>query len=76
MNDATTSKTIAINTIAMIATTPIGITICVIIQSTNAKTPTDINVARNQIIVSRIIDKKIFKIFFIIYNHLPYGISL
>lgn len=67
---------IAINTIATITTTPIGITILVIIQSTNANTPTDINVARNQIIISAIDDKKNFKIFFMIFNHLPYGISL
>lgn len=67
---------IAINTNVTIITTPIGITIFVIIQSTNANTPTDINVARNQTMVSTIIDKKNFKIFFIIFNHLPYGISL
>ena len=67
---------IAINTIATITTTPIGITIFVIIQNTNANTPTDINAARNQIIISAIDDKKNFKIFFMIFNHLPYGISL
>lgn len=67
---------IAINTIATITTTPIGITIFVIIQNANANTPTDMNVARNQTMVSTIIDKKNFKIFFIILNHLPYGISL
>lgn len=76
MNDVTTQKAIAINTIATITTTPIGITIFVIIQNANANTPTDMNVAKNQTMVSTIIDKKNFKIFFMILNHLPYGISL
>lgn len=76
MNDATTQKAIAINTIATITTTPIGITIFAIIQNANANTPTDMNVAINQTMVSTIIDKKNFKIFFMILNHLPYGISL
>jgi hypothetical protein len=74
---------IAINTIVTITTNPIGITIFVIIQNANANTPTDMNVARNQTMVSTIIDKKNFKIFFknfkiffMIFNHLPYGISL
>lgn len=62
---------IAINTIATITTTPIGITILVIIQSTNANTPTDMNITRNQIIINAIDDKKNFKIFFMILNHLP-----
>lgn len=76
MNDVTTEKAIAINTIVTITTTPIGITIFVIIQNANTNTPTDMNVARNQTMISTIIDKKNFKIFFMILNHLPYGISL
>ncbi len=48
-----------------------GITIFVITQNANASTPTDTNVAKNQTMVSTIIDKKNFKIFFMIFNHLP-----
>lgn len=76
MNCVTIHTAIIINITVIITITLIGNTMVVITQNTKASAPIMKNVARNQTIVNPITDKKNLPIFFMIFNHLPYGISL